>query len=201
MLLAALLPVAILTICVMTLYVMGPDGPLLNLLTLLLFSLILVGIIALSAMSPATFKCCTCGTTISNKRARKARRAWPLPCPSCGVEEHVSCPHNADITLILIFPFLLAVTAYLSSLRNYDPSRYEGFMLLFIVFQIAGWLVFSRFGVLVQTDNKLKHKAELAWLAATILVGGFALWAVLSPNPSINTDWRDTAAPAGYVKR
>lgn len=23
----------------------------------------------------------------------------------------------------------------------------------------------------------------------------------LEPNPSINTDWRDKAAPAGYVKR
>jgi len=23
----------------------------------------------------------------------------------------------------------------------------------------------------------------------------------MTPNPSINTDWRDKAAPAGYVKR
>jgi hypothetical protein len=24
---------------------------------------------------------------------------------------------------------------------------------------------------------------------------------IATPNPSINTDWRDKAAPAGYVKR
>ena len=29
-----------------------------------------------------------------------------------------------------------------------------------------------------------------------------AVWFLtMTPNPSINTDWRDKAAPAGYVKR
>lgn len=155
-------------------------------MTMLLATFLFTAILILSMMSPTTFKCCACGTLISNKSASKARRAWPLPCPLCGVEQHVSCPYNADV--ILCIPFILFWTgSFFSPWAQYPTTSVFSprgdiapiamhLMVLTGFLYIVGRLVFSRAGGLVKTDSKLKRIARLGWI---VLILWIVSWATL----------------------
>jgi hypothetical protein len=156
---------------------------------------------------------------VSNRRAAENTnlKFFPLLGATAVLFSTINIPPSArlliSITINALLGFALMVISgaeagnsnnrqqFIKQLLPVEIGLAGSILLASVIFQVFGkhkMAVGLPFATIPVLNGRLLYRTYDS--ALTIHAMSIQLWGQ-SPNPSINTDWRDKAAPAGYVKR